>query len=180
MGPRQMGSMGMLAALSICLAVEDTTGLKPSIKWPNDLMLNGRKLAGILCEADWRGETLRHLVLGFGLNVNIERFPNSLAGTAISLSQALGRKVVRTELMAAILERLEQGYFQILTDGFASFLPRVQVRDFLKGRRVLVEYDNGERLDGTARGIDEHGALLVEQKDDGRPVTIVNGHVLQF
>lgn len=180
LGPRQMGSVGMLAALSICLAVEDTTGLKPSIKWPNDLMLDGKKLGGVLCEADWRGEQLRYLVLGFGLNVNIQCFPGTLAGTAVALSQIAGKKIERPRLLAAIMERLEQGYFQLLADGFASFLPRVQVRDFLKGRRVLVEFENGERLEGVARGIDEHGALLIEQRLGDRPRAVSSGHIIQY
>ncbi|MBW7996359.1 MAG: biotin--[acetyl-CoA-carboxylase] ligase, partial [Candidatus Glassbacteria bacterium] len=179
--PRQVGSLGMLAVLSICLGIEQHTGLKPSIKWPNDLFLDGRKLGGVLCEADWQGEKLRHLVLGFGLNVNIAGFPEPLAAGSISLMQAAGgTKINRTGLLAAILERLEEGYFQFMADGFASFLPRVQVRDFLKGREVTVQAEDGSSVSGTARGIDENGGLLVEGRGESRLRTVTSGHLVQY
>lgn len=179
--PRQMGSLGMLAALSICLGIEQQTGLKPSIKWPNDVILDGKKLGGVLCEADWRGEQLQYLVLGFGLNVNIGKFPGALGETSISLRQAgTGGSIHRTALLAAILERLEEGYFQFLTDGFASFLPRVQVRDFLKGRELLVRFDDGTSLSGKARGIDENGGLLVEEQGQSLLRTVTSGHIERF
>ncbi len=177
---RQLGSVGMLASLSICLGIEQHTGLKPMIKWPNDLFLDGRKLGGVLCEADWRAGQLQYLVLGFGLNVNVDKFPDKLAANSISLSQATGGPIHRTALLAEILLKLEEGYFQLLTDGFASFLPRVQVRDYLKGRQVLVEFENGERLAGAASGIDEYGALLIQERDHNRMRSITSGHLVQF
>lgn len=177
---RQLGSVGMLASLSICLGIEQHTGLKPSIKWPNDLFLDGKKLGGVLCEADWRGGQLQYLVLGFGLNVNMDKFPGKLTGSCISLSQALGSEIHRTGLLAEILLRLEEGYFQLLADGFASFLPRVQVRDYLKGRQVLVEFEDGSRLAGVAGGIDENGALLVQERDSNRMRSITSGHLVQY
>ncbi len=177
---RRLGCMGMLASLSICLGIEQHTGLKPSIKWPNDLFLDGRKLGGVLCEADWRADKLQYLVLGFGLNVNVETFPEHLVGSSISLSQAVGGSIRLTALLAEILLTLEEGYFQLLTDGFASFLPRVQVRDYLKGRRVLVEFEDGSRLDGVAGGIDENGALLVQERDSNRMRSVTGGHLVQY
>jgi BirA family transcriptional regulator, biotin operon repressor / biotin---[acetyl-CoA-carboxylase] ligase len=177
---RQLGSVGMLASLSICLGIEQHTGLKPMIKWPNDLYLDGRKLGGVLCEADWRAGQLQYLVLGFGLNVNVEEFPGRLAESSISLSRVIGRTIHRTALLAEILLKLEEGYFQLLTDGFASFLPRVQVRDYLKSRQVLVEFENGEKLAGVASGIDEYGALLVQERDCSRMRSITSGHLVQF
>ena len=177
---RQLGSVGMLASLSLCLGIEQHTGLKPLIKWPNDLYLDGKKLGGVLCEADWRAGQLQYLVLGFGLNVNVEKFPGGLAENSTSLSRAKGGPIHRTALLADILLKLEEGYFQLLTDGFASFLPRVQVRDYLKSRQVLVEFENGNRLAGVASGIDENGALLVQERDCNKMRSVTSGHLVQF
>lgn len=177
--PAQLGSLVLLAALSICLAIEERTGFKPRIKWPNDLYLNDRKLGGVLCEADWVGSELKYVILGFGVNVNIKRFPAKLENSATSLLLAAkGKKVYRIGLLAEIMDRLEEGYFQFLADGFASFLPRVQVRDYLRNRTVKIELDNSETVRGIARGIDERGALLLETPGGQRFVKITQGRVL--
>ncbi len=179
--PAQLGSLVLLASLSICLAIEERTGFKPRIKWPNDLYLNDRKLGGVLCEADWVGSELKYVILGFGVNVNIKRFPAELENSATSLLLAAkGKKVYRIGLLAEIMDRLEEGYFQFLADGFASFLPRVQVRDYLRNRTVEIELDNSETVGGIARGIDERGALLLETPGGQRFVKITQGRVLHW
>lgn len=179
--PAQLGSLGLLAALSICLAIEEHTGLKLWIKWPNDLYINDRKLGGVLCEADWLGSELKYVILGFGVNVNIKRFPAELENTATSLLLAArGQKVYRVGLLAEIMARLEEGYFQFMADGFVSFLPRVQVRDYLRNRTVKIELEDNETVSGVARGIDESGALLLEPPRGQRLVKITQGRVLQW
>ena len=179
--PAQLGRLVLLASLSICLAIEERTGFKPRIKWPNDLYLNDRKLGGVLCEADWVSSELKYVILGFGVNVNIKRFPAELENSATSLLLAgRGKKVYRVGLLAEIMDRLEEGYFQFLADGFASFLPRVQVRDYLRNRTVEIELDNSETVGGIARGIDERGALLLETPGGQRFVKITQGRVLHW
>ena len=179
--PEQLGSLGMLAVLSICLAIEEQTDFKPRIKWPNDLLLDDRKLGGVLCEADWVGSQLKYFILGFGVNVNNKSFPAELENCATSLLIAgRGKKVYRVGLLAAIMDRLEEGYFQFLADGFASFLPRVQVRDYLRNRTVKVRLDDNQTVGGVARGIDEHGALLLEIPGRPRLETITQGRVLDW
>lgn len=177
--PSRLGSLGMLASLCICLALEEQTGLAPGIKWPNDIVLDGRKCAGILIESGLMGSSLRHAVLSFGLNVNVQEFPPELAGKATSLSLAAnGRFFDRVPILRAILNHLEEGYFRFMADGFASFLPRVLMRDFLKNRQVIVERPGSAPVSGTARGIDQGGALLVECNDG--MVRVENGHVASF
>ncbi len=179
--PERLGTLGILAACSICLAVEETTGLQPLIKWPNDILMDGLKVAGILCESGLAGPRLRHVILGFGLNVNLTEFPASLARSATSLSLAAGgRRFDRVRLLSAILDHLEQGYFSFLTDGFSSCLPRVQRRDFLRGREVEVETPDRGVLRGRARGIDESGALLLECPPPLGPCRVEQGHVVAF
>jgi BirA family transcriptional regulator, biotin operon repressor / biotin---[acetyl-CoA-carboxylase] ligase len=179
--PAQVGCLGMLTALSICLAVEELTGLEPRIKWPNDLLIDGRKIAGILCEGGIKGPVLRHVIVGFGVNVNIREFPPALEGRATSLLLAGGgTEISRIELMQLILEKLEEGYFKLHTDGFASFLPRVQVRNYLRDRPVRIEVQEGRQVAGLVRGIDENGALLIETAGSGRLTTVSYGHVIEY
>ncbi|MCE5269934.1 biotin--[acetyl-CoA-carboxylase] ligase [bacterium] len=179
--PERLGTLGILVACSICLAVEETTGLQPLIKWPNDILIGGRKVAGILCESGLAGQRLRHVILGFGLNVNLEEFPAPLRRSATSLSLAAGgRRFDRVQLLSSILDHLEQGYLSFLTDGFSACLPRVQRRDFLRDREVEVETPDRGRLRGRARGIDEAGALLLECPPPLGPCRIEQGHVVAF
>ncbi|OGF99360.1 MAG: biotin--[acetyl-CoA-carboxylase] ligase [Candidatus Glassbacteria bacterium GWA2_58_10] len=177
----QLGSLGLLAALSICLTLEEQGAFKPKIKWPNDIYLNGKKVAGILCEAGWLGSELKYVILGCGVNVNIPAFPAELAQNATSLSLAsAGKKYYRTGLLSDILDKLEAGYFQFLADGLVSFLPRVQVRDFLRDRRVTVSDSGESRTTGVARGIDESGALLLEVPGEKHMLTITQGYIMEF
>ena len=177
----QLGSLGLLAALSVCLALEEQGSFRPKIKWPNDIYLNGKKIAGILCEAGWLGGELKYVILGLGVNVNIPAFPVELAQNATSLSiAAAGKKYYRIGLLADILDKLEEGYFQFLADGFVSFLPRVQVRDFLRDRRVTVSVSAECGATGVARGIDENGALLLEVPGEKRMQIISQGHITEY
>ncbi|MEA2063957.1 MAG: biotin--[acetyl-CoA-carboxylase] ligase [Gemmatimonadota bacterium] len=181
MSPAMLGALGLLSALAICLAVEDQTGCKPGIKWPNDLYLGGRKFAGLLCESSILGGKLKYVVMGFGINVNVEEFPDELRKTATSLKLELaGEKVDRVLLLQNILDKLEQGYFNLMSDGFSSFLPRVHVRDYLKDRQVQVQVAGEEEtVSGIARGLDENGALLLEIEGRKTLRAIVDGRVLE-
>ena len=82
-------------------------------------------------------------------------------------------------LFRNILDKLEEGYFKLLVDGFSLFLPRVQVRDYLRDRRVKVQIAGGEPVDGIARGIDENGALLLETPDRKNLKAIAQGRVIE-
>jgi BirA family transcriptional regulator, biotin operon repressor / biotin---[acetyl-CoA-carboxylase] ligase len=178
--PLQLGVLGILGALSICIAVEEQTGLRPRIKWPNDLYLEGRKFAGILCESSIQAGRLNYFILGFGVNVNLKSFPENLSETSTSLSIALrGERTDRVKLLQNIMERLEDYYFKLLTDGFSFFLPRVQVRDYLRDRTVKVSVGEGEIVDGVARGIDENGALLLETPESSNLRAVSQGRVLE-
>lgn len=180
MTPERLGALGMLCALSICLAVEEHTGLKPLIKWPNDIMLDERKAAGILCEGGIIGQRLRYAVLGFGLNVNMESFPPPLDHTATSLSLAAGgQHFDRLKILGSILDHLEQGYFNFLTDGFSAFLPRIQRRDYLRNRELSVEIPDRGAVRGIARGIDESGALILECPAPAGLLRIEQGHIVK-
>ncbi|MEA1996295.1 MAG: biotin--[acetyl-CoA-carboxylase] ligase [Gemmatimonadota bacterium] len=176
----QTGCLPMLTSLCICLAVEELTGLSPKIKWPNDIYLDRRKFAGVLCETASQGERLKYIILGFGVNVNIEHFPGELSRSAISLKlSANGKNFYRVALLQEILDKLEEGYFKFLTDGFASFMPRVNMRDYLRDRPIKVQMEDSTLVAGIARGIDEKGALLLETAGENSLGTISRGHVIE-
>ena len=167
------------AQLTMCLGlaaaegVEQISGLRPGLKWPNDLLLDGRKLAGMLTELRLSGDQVAYAVLGLGLNVNLEFTSPDLAPIAISLQMAAGHPVERLPLLAAILERCEARYERLL----AGESPHVawSARLDTLGRRVVVSLPAGT-LEGLAVGVNAQGALLV-QADDGQVSTVWAGDV---
>jgi BirA family biotin operon repressor/biotin-[acetyl-CoA-carboxylase] ligase len=155
----------LTAAVSVglCAGVARATGLHPRVKWPNDLLLDGRKLAGVLCESRFAGAGLAHAVVGFGLNVNLQAadFPgNPGALPPTSLALALGRTVDRMILLSAILEEIDATY-DLLWQGQND-----RVRDDWQrrlaglGEAIRVETEEGP-LVGNFIGVDRTGALLL-------------------
>ena len=175
--PSRAGQLTMCLGLAAVEGIEAVTGLRPALKWPNDLLLDGRKLGGMLSELRLAGDRLDHAVLGLGLNVNLAfdgpDVPADIAATAISLSAALGRPVDRLTLLGAILARCEAWYDRLL-GGESPHLAWAERLDTL-GQRVTVTLPNGI-LHGVATGVTPEGALLVRD-GTGRLQTIWAGDV---
>jgi len=150
--------LSLVAGLAVAETVEDALQLSAQIKWPNDVMVNRRKVAGILAEA--RDGIV---VLGIGLNVNQTRdqLPDDARVPPASLRTVDGEERDRTPLLADLLARLEQHYDAWTAGGLDAVFDGIGSRDFLRGRRVSVDGH-----DGVAGGLDRQGRLLV----DGRPV----------
>jgi BirA family biotin operon repressor/biotin-[acetyl-CoA-carboxylase] ligase len=150
--------------VGLCQGLEQATGLRPQIKWPNDLLLAGRKLAGVLAESRLSGDGLAHTVVGFGLNVNLKAadlpMPNAGALPPTSLTLALGAEVDRQAVLRAILTGIDDAY-DLLWHDRADVL-RVAWAERLVGRGELVriETDAGPRK-GVFSGVDHDGALLL-------------------
>lgn len=164
-----------LAAVAVCRALE-AHGLAPAIKWPNDLFLEGKKLAGILTEFAARAERLEHAVVGVGLNVNLT--PAQLCrlpAPAASLRAASGRPWDRAVLLAEILGQAEALWQEALAQGWQGLAAEYGRRFFLAGRRVSVRDGRTVRT-GLARGVDQTGALLLEESP-GRTARISHGDV---
>jgi BirA family biotin operon repressor/biotin-[acetyl-CoA-carboxylase] ligase len=155
---REAGRLTILGSVAMADAVEATTGSRPQIKWPNDLMLRGRKLGGLLIETEPAGAGLAWAVLGAGLNVNhgMEDFPEELRGMATSLRIATGRPYRRADLLVALLQalaaRLARPFEQTREAWAASSLTL--------GQRVTLTTLRGT-LQGQALGLDPSGALLL-------------------
>ena len=175
--PRVVGLLPMAAAVAVVRAVERVTGLRAAVKWPNDLVVSGRKFAGILVETDFVGDELAWVLLGIGVNVNWDpgaELPE-LAGQATGLAREAGRPIDRERLFREILLELDRAYAK-LRAGWSPF-QAWRRRLITVGRRVEV-VAQGQRLRGLAVGVDRTGRLRL-RTDDGRLVAVGFGDVFQ-
>jgi len=161
----------MLASVALAEALE-ALGLQPRIKWPNDVLLDGRKTAGILAEA-FQVEDGRAIVVGCGLNVGgAEGVPEGLPSMATAVGAALGRSVHRGELLMDILSRLDQWRQRPLAELRAAWRQRLWGRD-----QMIRALEGGEKLAGTIAAVDDDGTLTL-RLPDGRLRRLVSGELL--
>ena len=169
-------SLIMLASLAVVNSIEAVTGLKSAIKWPNDVLINTRKVCGILIESDVRGTKVDHAIIGIGVNVNLELsdFPE-ISPTATSLSDELGKAVAQSAVIRRLLVELEGLYSTIQAGGSVY----QEWRDNLAtlGKWVHVT-EGGVVHQGTAESVARDGSLLLRQPDGGL-IKIVAGDVTQ-
>ncbi len=166
----------LVAGLAAHDAVEQQTGVVPDIRWPNDLLLGGRKFAGILTEMHAVPDRIEFVVIGIGMNVNHECFPGELASLATSLRIETGRTQSRIELLVRLLLELERYYNRFMTEGPGVIVERFQrASSYARGKRVEVETAT-ETFTGTTEGLDPTGLLRVRR--EGGPVeTVISGSV---
>lgn len=150
------------------------------VKWPNDVLVNDKKIAGVLAELHTTNGQVESLIIGIGINVNVSRnsidhlYGDAAAG-ATSISEALGHFIDRNALAARVLENLERWHFQFLAQGKQTVVAEWQRRSFL-GRRVTIQ-EGGIRVEGVALNLDAEGCLVVTL-DDGSTVHVREGEVL--
>ena len=176
LGLHEVFGLTNLMALALCRALERACGLGPAIKWPNDVFLEGRKLAGVLTEFTCRAERLDHVVVGVGLNVNLT--PDQLAelpAPAASLMAASGRAWDRAVLLAAVLSEATALYGLLLAGGREELTAEYNRRGWLRGKRIEVR-DGQEVREGLVRGVAADGALLLEESP-GQVSVIRHGDV---
>ena len=167
----------LAASLAVGDALSELTHRPADLRWPNDVLLEGRKCSGILLEMTSEAERVRHLVLGIGINVNQQAFPQELAGEAGSLAQVAGRRLSRAEALATLLRALDRRYRQFLSAGSASVIADFQARSsFAWDRRVAVENEFGSFI-GATQGLDPSGFLLVRRDDTGEVEPVLAGMV---
>lgn len=153
-----------IASLAVADAVREL-GPDPAIKWPNDVLVGGKKVAGALIECATRGVLVDYLIVGVGVNVNVSlaalHAALGPAGTAAtSLAEVLGREVDRNALAASYLSHIEAWARRFRTEGAAPILAAWRDRDILTGRRVEARRD-GERFDGRVLGVNRSGHLVI-------------------
>lgn len=161
--PYQAPQLTFLSAVAVARAIEETTSLKPEIKWPNDVLIQGRKVAGLLNEMSSETDVINFVILGIGINLNMasSQFPGDLRTPATSLLLEQGRPVNRSQFAAAMLDALDRLYEIFLLHGFGPVREEWQQRCNANGREVSVSDGGAETLRGTFDGIDGDGAMLV-------------------
>ena len=174
--PSSASMLTLAAALAVREGIREETGLSPLIKWPNDLVLNGMKICGILTEMSTELMEIQYVITGIGINVNQREFPPEIRDTATSLSLEAGRSFRRSSLIAAILKAFEKDYAAFLKTGDLSLLLEEYNACLVnRGKEVCILDPSGEYR-AVAEGIDESGSLLVTLPDGTRR-EIISGEV---
>lgn len=164
--PQQAPQMTLVAAVAIVRAIEEVTELVPQIKWPNDLLLNGKKVSGILTELQADPDLVKAIILGIGINVNQEvaEFPAELASIATSLKIEKGESVNRAKLIAAVLKYLERYVDLYVESGFAPIKLLWESYSNTIGKQVRAVMVQ-ETVEGMAIGITDEGMLELQLAD---------------
>lgn len=173
--PIQASGLTLVMALAVREAIVKLTGAECGIKWPNDIVADGKKVCGILTEMSAEPDRINHVVIGVGINVTDDSFPEEIRDRAISIWQICGQKIQRAELVAEILKDFERFYEQYLQNGdMTSLLKEYNAALINCGQTVRVLDPKGE-YEAVARGIIPSGALIVEK--DGKTREIISGEV---
>jgi BirA family biotin operon repressor/biotin-[acetyl-CoA-carboxylase] ligase len=172
--PTKAQQLTMICSLAVCDAILGLTGLEAQVKWPNDVIIGGRKVCGILTDLDVRGEELRWSIVGIGINVNVEwQEAPPLRSPATSLLEETGQPVSRLRLLVSLLSLLETRYLALLAGHSFHEEWAGQMATLGKQVQVLSEH---EQYQGLAAGVDEDGALLL-QEQGGQVRRILAGDV---
>jgi len=173
--PHVVGLLTIAAGVAIAQGIQAATGLRARLKWPNDLCMDGRKLAGILAEAGNSTDGVQYVVLGCGVNLMPAAYPAGVAGRATSIESELGRSVDRGLVLAECLAAFDARYRDLRSNASATVIAQWRERAGTTfGRRV--EWDAaGVTRQGIAEDIDETGALLV--RDGAERARVISGEV---
>jgi BirA family biotin operon repressor/biotin-[acetyl-CoA-carboxylase] ligase len=173
--PLEVPRLTLVAGVVVADAIRATAPVDARIKWPNDVLIGGRKVAGVLTELEAEAERVRFVIVGIGVNLNAgcDDFPPELQSKATSIALASGAAVDRVAFAARLLGGLDAAYALFLHRGFAALRHRYEELHCLTGCDVAI--DGTPPLTGTVRGVDDAGALLVEHA--GEVQRVVSGEV---
>jgi BirA family biotin operon repressor/biotin-[acetyl-CoA-carboxylase] ligase len=159
----------MACALAAARSVEDETGLRPSLKWPNDILLDGRKVGGVLLESKTARGKVEYVVVGLGINANVSRkdLPPEVRESVATLEECLGDKVNLDNLLESFLRHLAELSRDLEGEGQAHVLEAWKERNVLTGKRVAAR--TRRAVEGICEGIDSRGRLLIRE-ESGRVV----------
>lgn len=176
--PQETTQLTVISATALRRAIRTVTGLTAEIKWPNDLLFSGKKVAGILTEMSAELDRVRHVILGIGVDVNLTaaEFPADLRKVATSLKIETGRDICRAELAAEILRELDADYARICSHKFHDVADEWEAACVSIGRNVIVHIGD-RKIRGHAESLDEDGALLV-RTEHGHLERIIGGDVI--
>lgn len=165
----------IIITVAVLDAIEEVTGIRADIKWPNDLLYQGKKITGILLEANGEMDQLNYLIAGIGINVNLDLddFPLELQTKATSLFLISREKVIREKLFCAVIKRIESYYKQSLSGGFVFLWQRWKQASCLLGRAISVR-TAADKLEGEVVDFTLDGGLVLKLKN-GDLTTILSG-----
>ncbi len=174
--PSCASMLTLVAALAVAEGIEEVCGLESKIKWPNDIVVNGKKVCGILTEMSTELECINYVVVGIGINANAEEFPEGIREIATSLLLETGNRVGRSRLIGAVMKAMEKYYGLFLEKQNMSGLLDVYNSKLANKDNVVRVLAPGREYMGTAEGINEEGELLVRM-EDGELRTVISGEV---
>lgn len=176
--PTQAPFITILAALAVAVSIEQVTCIKPEIKWPNDIVVEKKKVCGILTEMSAEIERINYIIVGIGINVNMDKddFPPELEAIATSIKMITGQAVNRNILIRTLLENFEYYYVKALANGQRSeIIAEYKKYSLTLDSRVRAIYQSAEIV-GQAIDITDEGELIIRD-DDGQVHTIMSGEV---
>ena len=175
--PQETTRLTVASATALRRAIESQTGLRPEIKWPNDILIHGKKVAGILTELSGELDHVNYIILGIGVDVNLSQgdFPAELRKSATSLKIELGKPVSRPELAVAILRELDHDYARIASGQFAALANEWEEHGTTIGHEVVIRMGD-RQIRGRAESLGEDGELLV-RTEHGHLERIIGGDV---
>lgn len=176
--PSHAAKVTLLAACAVNKAISETCGIDTRIKWPNDIVCNGKKLCGILAEMGAELDEINYLIVGIGINVNIDKdeFPQELHSIATSIKIEKGMDISRKTLVVNILNNFEAYYKTFLKTGsIAGFIPEYKEKSAIIGKEVNI-ISSTQRFTGKVLDISAEGQLLVKL-EDGTVKEIISGEV---
>lgn len=166
----------LVAGLAVRDAVQEETGVAGDLRWPNDVLADGKKFSGILTEMYAKPSQVRFVIVGIGINVNHTAMPAELTRVATSLRLITGKPVSRLQLLVRLLRRLDSYYNRFLAEGSRPILARfAEVSTYARGKRVRIT-TGGESYVGTSDGLEPNGLLRV-RRDDGKTAVVISGDV---
>lgn len=176
LAPEKASMMTLVAGMAVARSVKEVTGLDVKIKWPNDVVIDGKKISGTLTEMSMELGAIHYIVIGTGINANVTEFPDEIKDTATSLILEKGEKVDRAAIICAHMEAFEDFYDRFMEYGDMTLLREDYQELLVNQDKVVRVLEPGHEYTGIARGIDEMGQLLVE-KEDGSIVKVYAGEV---
>jgi BirA family biotin operon repressor/biotin-[acetyl-CoA-carboxylase] ligase len=175
--PSYIPRITLMTAVAVVKAIKMCTQIEPQIKWPNDILINEKKVCGILTEMNAELDMINWVVVGIGINVNInhQEFPEDIQENTISLKEVSGKEVFRVKLTQTFLQEFEKYYDKLKRKEFPSILEEWKLYSNTLGKKIRV--DMGERIiAGEAVDINEEGALILK-KEDGKLIMIISGTI---
>ncbi|MBU5470021.1 biotin--[acetyl-CoA-carboxylase] ligase [Falcatimonas sp. MSJ-15] len=163
--PYNSSGLTLVTAMAINKAVQEITGLDAKIKWPNDIVVNGKKVTGILTEMSAQPEMINYIVIGIGINVNTEEFPEDIAKTASSLKIESGKTIKRSSIIALFGKYFEQYYAKYIKTQDMSLLIDEYNKELINVDRQIKVLAKENSYTGIAKGINRHGELIVETEN---------------